>query len=153
MRWRVSLSNIIFVLVAVGFSPHGFAEMKLIPTGDFNMPAMKEKKSRHVQSFWMDEHPVTNQEYLSFVESHPEWKKSQIKKLFADQNYLEYWKTDSNFGGPSLAKSPVTRVSWYAARAYCDSLQKRLATIDEWEYVGTIPFKKGKSIQSLILEW
>ena len=29
---------------------------------------------------------------------------------------------------------PSTQVSWFAARAYCASLGKRLPTVDEWEY-------------------
>src|SRR5690606_35888972 len=30
---------------------------------------------------------------------------------------------------------PVTEVSWFAAKAYCESVGKRLPTMDEWEYV------------------
>ena len=35
---------------------------------------------------------------------------------------------------PSYRRRPVTQVSWFAARAYCASLGKRLPTVDEWEY-------------------
>jgi hypothetical protein len=37
-------------------------------------------------------------------------------------------------GSPGAAPS-ATQVSWFAARAYCASLGKRLPTVDEWEYV------------------
>ena len=30
--------------------------------------------------------------------------------------------------------SPVTNVSWFAAKAYCECQDKRLPTMDEWEY-------------------
>ncbi|HEX7674773.1 MAG TPA: formylglycine-generating enzyme family protein [Bdellovibrio sp.] len=144
---------ICLLVMTVDVRADGHQGMKLVPEGEFNMPAMKEKAPRKVKAFWMDEHAVTNQEFLIFTESHPEWKKSQVKKIFADKNYLEYWHRDNDFGIGNFKNAPVVEVSWFAARAYCDSLQKRLPTIEEWEYVGTIPFKKGGSIQSLILEW
>lgn len=132
---------------------YGQNSMKLIPAGEFSMPALKEKKARKIKSFWMDEHPVTNQEFLYFVKDHPEWAKSQVKRIFADRSYLEYWKNDGDYGEKTFSQAPVVRVSWFAARAYCESLHKRLPTTEEWEYVGAVPFKKGTSIQSLILEW
>lgn len=47
-----------------------------------------------VNSFFMDIHPVTNAEFLKFVESNPKWKKENIKRLFADKSYLHKWKND-----------------------------------------------------------
>lgn len=32
-------------------------------------------------------------------------------------------------------EAPVTSVSWFAAKAYAESVGKRLPTVDEWEYV------------------
>ncbi|MBV2167970.1 MAG: formylglycine-generating enzyme family protein [Bdellovibrio sp.] len=128
-------------------------DMVLVPAGSFQMPAFLDKTPRKVSEFFIDKHPVTNTQYLKFVTAHPEWRKSKAKKIFVDGNYLEYWKGDLDFGGPEMASSPVVRVSWYAARAYCDSLGKRLATIDEWEYVGQMAFKDKRELKSLILEW
>lgn len=128
-------------------------DMILIPAGSFRMPAFLDKTPRKVSSFYLDKHPVTNAAYLSFVKQHPEWRKSSVKKIFADANYLEYWPQDLDFDKTSGASAPVVRVSWYAARAYCASLGKRLPVIDEWEYVGQMPFKDKNDLKTVILEW
>jgi len=90
----------------------------------------------HISSFYMDECTVTNSEYLRFVEANPQWSRSKVLKLYADSNYLKNWVSDVE---PPLGISPdapVTNVSWYAAKAYAESVGKRLPTVDEWEYVG-----------------
>lgn len=127
--------------------------MVLLPSGSFKMPALLDKTPRKIPSFYIDQHPVTNADYLEFVKKHPEWRKSKVKKIFADENYLEYWVGDQIFGDSSMAMSPAVRVSWYAAHAYCDSQGKRLATIDEWEYAAQMPFKDKRDLKSVILEW
>ena len=87
-----------------------------------------------VNSFHIDPLPVTHEEYLQFVKEYPEWRKSQVKGLFADKRYLDIWDNDLSY--PSKLKdSPVIQVSWFAAKAYCACQGKRLPTVDEWEYV------------------
>ena len=88
-----------------------------------------------ISDFYMDVYPVTNQEFLEFVKTNPKWKKSQIKRLFADGNYLVNWKSDTALGSTQSQKAPATNISWFAANDYCSSQGKRLPTIDEWEYV------------------
>ncbi len=91
----------------------------------------KGKKVK-VKSFKMDVYPVTNADFLEFVKENPKWKKSQIKGLFADDSYLNRWKSDETF--PGNPNAPVTNVSWFAAKKYCECQGKRLPTMDEWEY-------------------
>jgi formylglycine-generating enzyme required for sulfatase activity len=43
-----------------------------------------------VLAFKMDETAVTNVEYLEFVKANPQWRKSNVNRLFADTNYLKY---------------------------------------------------------------
>lgn len=87
-----------------------------------------------VDGFKLDITPVTHAQYLAFVRSHPSWKKSGVKRLFADDGYLSSWTSD--FTPPSdRMNAPVTTVSWHAASAYCSAQGKRLPTVDEWEYV------------------
>jgi formylglycine-generating enzyme required for sulfatase activity len=88
-----------------------------------------------VSDFLMDVYPVTNKEFLAFVKDNPKWKKSNVKSLFADSNYLINWKSDTVLGNNQSLKAPITNISWFAASAYCDCYGKRLPTIDEWEYV------------------
>lgn len=144
---QLVLASVLFFSYAVA------AEEILIPAGDFKMPAKLNKNSLKVASFYMDDRPVTNADYLNFVRNNLQWKKSQVKKIFADRSYLEYWPSDENFGAKSLADSPVVRVSWFAAREYCAWNKKRLPTTNEWEYVALSPFKNQDDIKNLILEW
>ncbi len=88
-----------------------------------------------VKDFEMDKYPVTNAEYVDFVKKYPKWQKSKVIKLFADDSYLTNWKNDLELKGSENSSSPVTYVSWFAAKAYCECQGKRLPTVDEWEYV------------------
>lgn len=98
----------------------------------------------------MDRYPATKNEYLRFVRTHPEWRKSRIKSLYADSHYLENWKDDFHFGEEiSDGQTPVTHVSWYAARGYCQARGKELPTTDQWEYVA---FDRGRG-SSKELDW
>jgi formylglycine-generating enzyme required for sulfatase activity len=86
-----------------------------------------------VAAFDLDVHPVTNAEFLAFVRAHPEWRRSRIKRLFAEDTYLSHWSGDLELGPRASAASPVVNVSWFAAKAYCAAQGKRLPTVDEWE--------------------
>lgn len=88
-----------------------------------------------VESFYMDDSPVTNSEYLRFLKKNPQWARSKVLHLYADSTYLKHWKNDYEIPENLDPESPVTNVSWFAAEAYAQSIGKRLPTIDEWEYV------------------
>ncbi|MDL5514103.1 formylglycine-generating enzyme family protein [Arenibacter sp. M-2] len=111
-----------------------------------------------VETFSMDIYPVTNREYLQFVLEYPEWKKSKVKRLFADGNYLVNWESDNSFGNQLAADAAVTNVSWFAAKKYCECQGKRLPTVDEWEYAAMADksnpdARKKESYNQLILDW
>lgn len=89
-----------------------------------------------VKSFYIDDSPVTNREYLQFLKANPQWSKKQILKLYADSSYLKNWTDDMQPPKGISLDAPVTNVSWYAAKAYAKSVGKRLPTVDEWEFVG-----------------
>ncbi|PKQ44714.1 formylglycine-generating enzyme family protein [Confluentibacter flavum] len=88
-----------------------------------------------VNDFEMDMYPVTNAEYVNFVKQYPKWQKSKSIKLFVDGSYLTNWKNDLELKDSEKPDSPVTYVSWFAAKDYCECQGKRLPTVDEWEYV------------------
>nr|WP_085499894.1 formylglycine-generating enzyme family protein [Arenibacter troitsensis] len=111
-----------------------------------------------VDEFSMDVYPVSNKEYLEFVQEYPEWKKSKVKRLFADGNYLLNWESDESFGTQLAEDAAVTNVSWFAAKKYCECQGKRLPTVDEWEYAAmadksNADARKKESYNQLILDW
>lgn len=87
-----------------------------------------------VETFYLDDSPVTNSEFLQFLKKNPQWTKSNVKRLFADSGYLRHWPGDLEIAQHLSPSSPVTNVSWFAANAYAISVGKRLPTIIEWEY-------------------
>ncbi|MGK0184784.1 MAG: formylglycine-generating enzyme required for sulfatase activity/cytochrome c5 [Verrucomicrobiales bacterium] len=134
--------------------------MVLIPAGSFTPLYIKDAKQRSVKSFLIDVAPVTNAEFLEFVRAHPKWRRSQVKRLFVDGAYLKHWAGDLNMGPQTdkIAASPVTNISWFAARAYLKSKEKRLPTEDEWELVACADetrtdASKDPAFTRRLLEW
>ncbi len=107
-----------------------------IPAG-FYYPFFKRSdgvRALPVEPLCLDARPVTNAEFQSFVRDHPQWRKSRVKGLFAEETYLADWHDDLT---PPRQKSaaPVTFVSWFAAGAYCEARGARLPTVAEWERI------------------
>ena len=67
-------------------------------TGDSYIPLYGRDTSLvNVADFYLDVYPVTNYQYLQFVNTHPKWKKSQVKNIFADDQYLHFWVNDTSY--------------------------------------------------------
>jgi sulfatase modifying factor 1 len=106
-----------------------------------------------VDAFQMDARPVTNAEFLAFVRLHPEWRRSRIARLFADETYLRHWQDDLVLGEGAPAASPVVHVSWFAARAYLASVGKRLPTQHEWEFAASSRPRGLEELPGSAQEW
>lgn len=133
-------------------------EMVLIKGGSYVPLYGKKQEEVIVDDLYIDVYPVTNAEYLDFVKKNKKWQKSKVKKIFADDNYLRKWQNDTLLNADAKPNSPVTNVSWFAANAYCDCQGKRLATVDEWEYIGMADEKiadarKLETYNQMILDW
>jgi formylglycine-generating enzyme required for sulfatase activity len=87
-----------------------------------------------VAPFNLMDKPVTNAQFLAFVATHPEWRRGMVPPIFTDARYLEHWSGPLSLGARAETEQPVTRVSWFAARAYCEAHHARLPTWSEWEY-------------------
>ncbi|MDD7888031.1 formylglycine-generating enzyme family protein [Flavivirga sp. 57AJ16] len=111
-----------------------------------------------VKDFEIDIYPVTNAQFKEFLKTNPKWQKSKALKLFTDKSYLFNWKNDFELKDNEAPNSPVTYVSWFAAKDYCECQDKRLPTVDEWEYVAmadetTRDARIKPDYNNQILEW
>ena len=134
------------------------SEMATIGKGAFvPLYGTTSKKPVQVEAFKLDVYPVTNEQYLLFLKKHPENIRSKIKGIFADKSYLLQWQGDYNYGA-GLNNAPVTNVSWFAAKKYCECQGKRLPSMDEWEYVAMADQKRSdartkEAFNKYILSW
>lgn len=71
-----------------------------------------------VAAFRIDVLPVTNAEFLAFVETHPEWQRGNVPQVFGGAAYLRGWASGTDLGALD-PDAPVTNVTWFAAAAYC----------------------------------
>jgi sulfatase modifying factor 1 len=136
--------------------------MALLPAGVYRPLFRGENDAKEipVKSFYLDVYPVTNEEFLEFVRANPRWRRSQVKRLFADESYLKHWAgdLDPGVGAGSIKRVPVTHVSWFAAKAYCAWKGKRLPTVAEWESAASaspsrVDGENDADFKKQILKW
>lgn len=136
---------------APGAAARAIAGMVPIPAGSYP-PLIGGPRT--VGAFDLDARPVTNGEYLAFVRAHPEWRRSRVVSLFADEAYLRQWHADLEPGANAALAAPVVSVSWYAARAYLATQHKQLPTVDQWEYAARQRQVRGlPSMVGRLQEW
>ena len=130
--------------------------MSIVPGGEFSIPFRKDSSAikLKVKEFFLDRHAVTQEAYLKFLRENPRYRRSKVKRIFADSGYLQDWKGDTL---PSLSAMnfPVTRISWYVAKEFCSCHGKRLPTTAEWEFVAQAMEKGQDSAaqREAILAW
>lgn len=106
-----------------------------------------------VDSFLLDRYPVTNAQYRDFLQAHPDWRKSRVKAIFADKNYLNRWDDDLSWDQRQSPDAPVTSVSWFAASAYCEDKGGALPTTDQWEYALWDQGRHQNEVMNRALAW
>src|SRR5687767_11402519 len=118
--------------------PATAAERVTLGPGRFEsvLPQAKGVATVQLTAYQLDNKPVTNAEFFAFVRAHPKWRRDRIARLFADAQYLSHWAGPMDLGDKARPSQPVTRVSWFSAKAYCEAQAPgaRLPTWSEWEY-------------------
>jgi formylglycine-generating enzyme required for sulfatase activity len=97
------------------------------------LPTGTKEKTVLVAPFRLDRVPVTNAAFLAFVNANPAWQRGRVPATLADRTYLQHWRSPRDPGPNVEPMQPVTNVSWFAARAYCEARGDRLPTWHEWE--------------------
>src|SRR5438105_219430 len=74
--------------------------MALISDGVYQplFRAENDPKEIPVSAVYLDVYPVTNGDFIEFVRANPRWRRSQVKRIFADESYLRNWVGDFDFG-------------------------------------------------------
>jgi iron(II)-dependent oxidoreductase len=124
--------------------------------------AYDNERHRHevmLHPFWMDQVPVTNAMYRTFVEEggyrRPElWSDAGRAWLNeADVGAPKYWSRESgewverhmDLTAPLVDERPVCHVCWHEADAYARWAGKRLPTEQEWEAAASWDPDRGRA--------
>lgn len=128
------------------------SDMVDVPAGSyelFSLPAVT------LAPYWIDQHEVTNREYLDFIRrggyDSPEfWTQPFLKDgvALSWDEARERFRDRTGRPGPATwdlgtypkgeDDYPVGGVSWYEAAAYCQSVGKHLPTIYHWYYAADL---------------
>ena len=138
--WESEFGTMIYTL-DVGKYVNPYADMALIPAGDFYMRTNPDDYDGeplyakvYVDVFYIDKYKVTNAQYKAFLDANPEWRKevhNNIDLGYSSGHYLSNW--DDNAYPSGEDDYPVAYVSHWAAMAYAQWVGKRLPTETEWE--------------------
>jgi formylglycine-generating enzyme required for sulfatase activity len=151
---------LMLVLPVAGLAGDAGPRYAGLPGGTFRSALQYEdaKDGVRIAPFALMRKPVTNAEFLRFVQRNPGWRRDRAAKVFAEPRYLSHWQSPVQPGPQALPQQPVVWVSWFAANAYCESLGARLPTWSEWEYAAAADerrtdARKDPAWRERILAW
>ncbi len=125
-------------------------EMVIIPGGLYSRGSDKgsrDEKPKHkitINSFALDIHPVTNEQFTRFLEfmgGEKDVSNNDIIRLRSSRIKRSSGKLIIESG---YAKHPVVGITWYGAVAYAKWVGKRLPTEAEWEIAASGGIENGE---------
>ena len=132
-------ARVLLCAAALSFGLASAADYVVLPGGRFesvlpqgSVPTVTVPVD--IAAFALRATPVTTGEFLAFVQAHPEWRRDRVPPIFADKRYLIDWRAPNVTASIEGSRPPVVNVSWFAAKAFCESEGARLPTWLEWEY-------------------
>ncbi|MFT3756082.1 MAG: formylglycine-generating enzyme family protein [Pseudoxanthomonas sp.] len=131
-----------------------------LPGGTFRSALRYEdaKDGVRIAPFQLMRTPVSNAQFLAFVQANPQWRRDRVTGVLAESRYLSHWQGATELGANALPQQPVTWVSWLAADAYCQAQGARLPSWNEWEYAAAADetrrdARKDPAWRERILRW
>lgn len=133
-------------------------EMAVVPAGEYergSTDGSRDEMPKHMislNSFALDVHPVTNGQYVLFLEvmgGEKDHNNNDLVRLKDSRIKRSGGRLSIESG---YAKHPVVGVTWYGAAAYAKWVGKRLPTEGEWEIAcypseGKAPYASGEDIE------
>lgn len=143
-------------LLVLAGSLAGAADYVPVSGGVFRSALPENDGPVSVAPFLLRTTPVTNREFLAFLRQHPQWRRDRVASLYAGAGYLVGWKSADQ--PAAVPEAPVTAVSWYAARAFCEAEGARLPSWYEWEFTAAadasrVDARTDPAWRAQILRW
>jgi formylglycine-generating enzyme required for sulfatase activity len=133
-------------------------EMVIIPKGTYsrgNNQGARDEAPRHkitCSSFALDIHPVTNEQFVRFLEAMGGEKDSNNNDIIRLRDSRIKKSVGKYIIESGYQKHPVVGVTWYGANAYAKWVGKRMVTEAEWEIAACggndeLMYPTGKEIE------
>ncbi|MEM7335075.1 MAG: SUMF1/EgtB/PvdO family nonheme iron enzyme [Chloroflexota bacterium] len=116
-----------------------------VPAGDFTMgtnnpdwPFDDPERPEHIvslENYWIDSHEINVSRFVEFLNQNGNKIEGDVNWLNIDKmQYISQLSDGQYTFNPDFGNLPITHVSWFGAKAYCEWAGGRLPTEAEWEY-------------------